>query len=407
MRLAMLLFPIGLLAAVGILVTRPVRAQDGAPRDELHFGAGSCAAQACHGGGDANRAEYKTWATRDKHSGAFAILGNELGKRIGARLGIEPTEAPECLNCHGTVGVRTADTLDMADGVSCELCHGGAQRWLGPHAAPDWKEKTAAQKEALGLRDLSTPAKRAAMCAECHVGAPGRDITHEIMAAGHPPLVFDAAKFMHDMPPHWQDEADLEVATWVEGQRANALALLGRVGRAAEGAANGLDWTVFDCYGCHHPVYAGSVYEKRESRRPGALALDSASLRVFLIGAGDPDALGKLRDPLAQGLAARDLRLVAKRAGEAADALRDQSAQIDPSVIRERLDKYLAEIEAGRVLPPRAEMQQLACAAHTFARDRGAKDFQAAYRALDEALAPGVAYDPAACAALARRALGN
>jgi hypothetical protein len=407
MRLALLLVPAGLLVAAGILVSSPVRAQEGTKRDELHFGAGSCAAQACHGGGDTNRAEYKTWATRDKHSGAFAVLGNELGKRIGARLGIEPTEAPECLNCHGTVGVRTADTFDMADGVSCELCHGGAQQWLGPHAAPGWKEKTAAQKEALGLRDLSTPAKRAAMCAECHVGAPGRDITHEIMAAGHPPLVFDAAKFMHDMPPHWKDEADLGVATWVEGQRANALALLGRVRRAAESARDGLDWTVFDCYGCHHPIYTGSVYEKRESARPGALALDAASLRLFLIGAGDPDALEGIRDPLAQGLADDDLRLVARRAGEAAATLRDQNAVTDAAAIRKRLDKYLAEIEAGRIQPPRGEMQQLACAAHTFARDRGTEAFGAAYRALDEALAPGTAYDPAACAALARRALGE
>lgn len=407
MRLALLSLPIGLLALVGILASGQVRAQDGARRDELHFGAGSCAAQACHGGGVATRAEYKIWATRDKHSRAFAVLGSEVGKRIGARLGIEPTEAPECLNCHGTVGVRTADTFDMADGVSCELCHGGAREWLGPHAAPDWKEQTAAQKEARGMRDLTTPAKRAAMCAECHVGAPGRDITHEIMAAGHPPLVFDAAKFMHDMPPHWKDDTDLEVETWVEGQRANALALLGRVERGAAAGTNGLDWTVFDCYACHHPVYTGSVYEKREPKRPGALTLDAASLRLFLLGTGSGSALAGMLDPLQDSLAAGDLRVVAKRAEEAAVALHDSKPAKDAAAIRGRIEQYLAEIEAGRILPARAEMQQLACAAHTFARDRGSTAFHAAYEALDEALTPGARYDPAACAALVLRALGK
>src|SRR5262245_55033234 len=49
---------------------------------DIFFGAGGCAAQACHGGGAADRQEYKVWATRDRHAKAFDSLAGDLGRRI-------------------------------------------------------------------------------------------------------------------------------------------------------------------------------------------------------------------------------------------------------------------------------------------------------------------------------------
>ena len=239
-------------------------------------------------------------ASKDPHSNAFATLGSALGKRIGERLGIDPTTSDRCLNCHGTIGVETADTFDQADGVSCELCHGGAKEWLGPHVDEKWRERPPEIKARQGLRDLTTAKNRAALCATCHVAARGREIGHDIMAAGHPPLVFDAAKQARDMHPHWKDERDMTYLLWAEGLRAGAVAELERIARAGIDKRNWIEFAVFDCYSCHHPIYQGSAYElRRKGGKPGDLPLDLATLRVLARILGDKT----LRDTTASILA--------------------------------------------------------------------------------------------------------
>jgi hypothetical protein len=394
---------VGLLGLTAALWPRGARAQGPAEPVEFHLGAGSCAAQACHGGAADARQEYKIWATRDRHSRAYESLTSALGERIGERLGVEPTEAPECLSCHGTTGVQTAATFDPSDGVSCELCHGGAQKWLGAHVTPAWKRLTPAAKASRGFRDLTTPANRAAVCVGCHVAEKGRDITHAIMAAGHPPLVFDTAKFLDDMPPHWSDEDDLRVATWVEGLKANAAAVLGHVERTARSGAP--DFTVFDCYSCHHPVYTGSVYEKGEAPgRPGDLPLELSSLKVLLVAKGD-DALRERFDAIlnkthAPGDSTQDLVYYAgKAAGEV------QRLSLDPAdaaTFLKNLDAYLERVAAGRTRTPRAEMQQIALAIQALAARRHDPAFRAAFAELDRGLRRTEPYAPAGCAKAAR-----
>jgi len=407
MRVWLVPVSVGLLGLAASLMPRGARAQDAETDPELHLGAGSCAAQACHGGATEGRHEYKIWATRDRHSRAYEALTGGLGQRIGKRLGLEPAGAPECLSCHGTTGVKTAATFDPNDGVSCELCHGGAREWLGAHVTPAWRKLTPAAKEVRGFRDLTTPVKRAEACVGCHVAGEGRDITHAIMAAGHPPLVFDAARFLDNMPPHWTDEEDLRVATWVEGLKANAAAVLGHVERTARNGAP--DFTVFDCYSCHHPVYTGSVYERSEPPgRPGDLPLELSSLEVLLIAAGDEALLERfdaiLSHTWAPGDATRDL---ARYAGEAATDVRrlfpDANTYRRAHAARflGNLDAYLERVAADRTRTPRAEMQQIALAIHALAARRE-DAFRSAYAELDRALANTVPYDPAACAKAAR-----
>ena len=395
------------LGLVAILAPRGARAQEPAQPKDLHLGAGSCAAQACHGGASGARQEYKIWATRDRHSRAYEALAGERGQRIGKRLGREPTEAPECLSCHGTTGVETAATFDKNDGVSCELCHGGAQEWLGAHVTPAWKKLTPPAKEARGFRDLTTPAKRAEACVGCHVGGEGRDITHAIMAAGHPPLVFDAARFLDDMPPHWSDEEDLRVATWVEGLKANAAAVLGHVERTAGDGAP--DFTVFDCYSCHHPVYTGSVYEKsKPPGRPGDLPLELSSLKVLLVAVGNKALRERFDEILskthAPGDSTEDLVYYAgKAATEVARLFPDAHTygRKHAATFLENLDAYLEQVAAGQTRTPRAEMQQIALAIHALAA-RHDKAFRTAFLELDRGLSETERYAPDGCAKAAR-----
>ncbi|MFI5403729.1 MAG: multiheme c-type cytochrome, partial [Planctomycetota bacterium] len=263
----------------------PAGAQQPAERD-LFFGAGSCAAQACHGGGVAERQEYKIWATRDRHSKAFDSLSGDVGRRIGERLGIDPTKANECLACHGAPGAKTAATFDPHDGVSCELCHGPAGRWLGPHAAPGFKARLAVDKEQLGLLDLTSAEKRAARCVTCHVGGEGKDLTHTMMAAGHPPLVFSLPKFLAEMPPHWKTPPQPDA--WWQGAKAVAAARLRQTARLADSGKDWPEFAAFDCYGCHREIGRGGGSGAKG--RPGDLPLDVAALEVLVLADED---LGK------------------------------------------------------------------------------------------------------------------
>lgn len=393
--LALLLLP-------ALAACAPAGAQQ-APERDLFLGAGSCAAQACHGGGSAERQEYKIWANRemDRHSRAFASLTGDLGRRIGERLGIDPTKVALCLSCHSAVGERTAATFDRADGVSCELCHGAAGRWLGPHVAPTFKDLSPREKEAKGLHDLTTPGRRAAVCVECHVGGEGRDVTHAMMAAGHPPLAFSLPRYLNDMPPHWKKpEAPGDLASWAEGAKAAGVARLRQVERMARGAAEWPEFGAFDCYACHHEIKGGGA-DARRGGRPGDIPLDLAPLEV--LAAGDPAIAKRLEGVLGTtyGPGAERRKLAEAAAGAAEEVLRLPAA--DPGGFRGRIDEWLARIEAGEARAGYAAMQQVKLLAFALAGDPSGAAFLEAYAALDEALARP--YDERLCAALARRAL--
>ena len=66
-----------------------------------------------------------------------------------------------CLGCHGTGEAPAGPTIAVE--VGCEDCHGAG----AAYAADDLMRDPPVAR-ALGLRDLSTPAARAALCASCH-----------------------------------------------------------------------------------------------------------------------------------------------------------------------------------------------------------------------------------------------
>ena len=177
--------------------------------------------------------ELRLWANQDKHSHAFTSLLNDRSKQMGKLLGVaEIHRDKRCLACHTAFPLSVmgndphlapaelVSTLRVAQGVSCEGCHspagdarseGGAiSGWYLPHTQKDlWRFKAANEKRDLfGFADIRSASARTRMCLSCHLGnvAEGKVVTHEMYAAGHPPLPgFELSTFAAQMPKHWRD----------------------------------------------------------------------------------------------------------------------------------------------------------------------------------------------------------
>ena len=260
------IFP-GLAAALLLIVLLPA---DARAAGDVHQGVASCAGSTCHGatrplGAHGIRQdEYFVWQQRDPHSRAHLALSGAEGRRIGARLGIDAARAPECLACHADAATpeQRGERWLASDGIGCETCHGGAGRWLAEHTRPG---VAAARKVALGMTPIWQPQERAALCLGCHQGDAAHPITHAMMAAGHPPLLFELDSFTALQPAHFERDADYAARkgeadparTWALGQAMATDRLLENLaqGRAAHGLFPEL--ALFDCDACHHPMDAG------------------------------------------------------------------------------------------------------------------------------------------------------
>jgi hypothetical protein len=260
-----------------------------------YVGPGSCGASACHGNirplskTKVWQNEYSTWVTSDKHAHAYRALQEPLGKQIGQILKLpEPPESSQrCLVCHAVSVPPAAHArdFDIAEGVSCESCHGPASLWLEPHIEPTAKHLDLVEK--LHLYDNKNLEKRAERCLYCHLGAPGAIVDHELIAAGHPDLTFELDSFSASEPPHWADknadgspaDALFGVRVWSVGQ---AVALKQSMLRVANHAKAG-PWPEFsemDCVTCHHSL-TGPQSWRRQS---------AAKMRV----ASDPSYAGRI-----------------------------------------------------------------------------------------------------------------
>jgi hypothetical protein len=117
-------------------------------------------AAVCAPDAQGGRADYVgAQACKDCHAEAFAVWQQSAHARADARLGASPSRA--CLACH-TTGEAPAGRPFFA-GVQCEACHGPG----AGYASGDVMQNPTLSR-LLGLRDLSTPAARAALCAGCH-----------------------------------------------------------------------------------------------------------------------------------------------------------------------------------------------------------------------------------------------
>jgi len=279
------------------------------------LGVADCANSTCHGATkpfanlQIRQDEYFIWQRKDRHARAYTTLLSERSKAMTARLGWKaPEEEPRCLNCHAGAPkpeLRGARFL-IDDGVGCEVCHGPAERWIGPHVKG---LKTAAEKTALGMTPTWDVQARAQLCTGCHLGDRDHPMTHQIMAAGHPPLQFELDTFIALMPPHHDIDRDYierkgavdPALQWLVGQLAAADAYLEGLERGAYrgGLFPELAW--FDCDACHHPMDAG---RDRPGRTPGLpagtvpLADQSLVMLAAWLGSADAGLEARWRDGL-------------------------------------------------------------------------------------------------------------
>src|SRR5882724_7591550 len=310
--------PALILAALSFCLLPARSASTDSPEPSKYIGPGSCAATSCHGsvkpvaGSRIYQNEYSTWILQDKHSHAYGALTGDVGERMARILKLESKaeEAPKCLACHAlyTTPEQRGRPFEMADGVSCENCHGPASGWLGPHTPRDWPHE---KSVALGMHDTRNVIHRTEKCLECHLGTKNKFVDHEMIAAGHPDLYFELDSFSAVMPRHWkvpresepgkpvEDVAWVGVREWSAGQALQLRAAMERLTwRAKNERADKKDvwpeYSELSCFACHHALGPAKDSWRQEHgygrRRPGDPAWNSSRYTVFRLLAQQVDS---------------------------------------------------------------------------------------------------------------------
>ena len=271
------------LATSAALATDPWRPLVHDPRKLL--GTLSCASATCHGRneplrslGTIERQEYLHFLGADPHAQAARRMSEPRFQEVLARLkpeapAKEPADQPSlarqasiaaerCASCHDPLGLASNAThVPLGRGIGCESCHGAAHDWLAVHFEQGISRDRLRE---LGLIDTKQVLVRARVCASCHVGGEGRDVNHDLLAAGHPPLRFELASHQALIDrKHWNDaprrtaEPNYEVQLWAAGRIASADAALTLLESRARPAGQIAPWPEFaesDCRACHQPL---------------------------------------------------------------------------------------------------------------------------------------------------------
>ena len=231
------------LAAAGVsaLASGPAARQD--KGDFKYVGIAGCSTKDCHGAeapkGSPALNEYAIWKKDDPHSKTFTTLYKAPSKAMGKALNIaKVTDSPRCISCHSKA-VEPAKVVPnakwaLANGVSCEVCHGPGEKWFEPHATPKEKNWPHEKSVELGMIDLRSLPAWAASCASCHL-----QIEHDMIAAGHPKLLFEFVDYNARTGAHWKTEKHPSMAPGFD-QKAWSV---GQVVSLAEALRNLAQWT--------------------------------------------------------------------------------------------------------------------------------------------------------------------
>ncbi len=313
--------PVMVAAAMGVLAmgaplgARAVEPAPVGPARPSPFVIGARHCAPCHDGGynrtitSAERealicrmVESVTFHEKDKHEWAFRALSGPRGQEMSRALKADVREMAACLACHATTAPAGGDVRlydRERDGVTCVSCHGAAEEWVARHqfGSTSWARLTRREKEAtFGMIDLWDPVRRAETCTSCHVGSreEGKVVTHEMYAAGHPPLPsIEVSSFGEAEPRHWQtlrekspkrlerlglagSSHDLEqtrqvVIGGLVGLRAS-MRLMADAPGAATASTSTRDFARFDCTACHHELRrVDDTVPWRQVRRVGSI----------------------------------------------------------------------------------------------------------------------------------------
>jgi hypothetical protein len=383
-------------------------------------GTGSCAATACHGGRreplGLKGSEYSFSAAYDPHNRAYSVLFDDRSllieknyRGLSSLENARPFEDDACLRCHVHPGFDSkanwsrTEGFAVADGVSCEGCHGAAGRWLVPHMEAGWTFLSDRQKlDGFGMRPTKDLLARGQACTQCHVGLGPADVNHDLIAAGHPRLNFEYGSQLAKLPKHWRigdDKArhpDYEAKVWALGQllaaRASLDLLESRASRSVpeDSTTPWPEFAEYSCFSCHHELVQGGWPSSNASLapKPGSLQWGSwylplaKSLPSGLSGVNVDDPvspLGALRTLMSQPVP--DASTVAQRARAASDELGRMAdslnrGQIAPAEIRRMLTSTLqADASPSPLDWDRAARQYLAIVA----LDKAAAEFDPRY----------------------------
>ena len=289
--------------------------------------------------------ESEVWL-KDVHSQAYEFIKpdvSDLSDQICDQLQItDISQARQCLSCHANwLPDREQPPPTYQRGVACESCHGPSEKWEGLHWRTDWRAKPVAEKESLGMVDVRNPIKRAEQCFSCHIGnvAQGKIITHDMYAAGHPPLPsIEIESFARQMPRHWRylnekdeqnekdekrpfklreefvrenhqylvSDANASIEPVAEHHHGAAAVVLGGVLALRESvellgdmaAGSGPAWpelSALNCAACHHELATPSWRQQNGGRsRPGRPTMPEwpTALTRLAIGHTAPDRAG-------------------------------------------------------------------------------------------------------------------
>jgi hypothetical protein len=222
-------------------------------------------------------------------------------------------ESPLCLDCHAP-GPRETDSrgrnFDRSFGVGCEACHGPAGDWLNPHTTAAWQRRgwergDADYKTGLGMSPMKDLAERVSNCVTCHAAGEllRSEVNHDLLAAGHPRLVFEFSSLHARLPKHWRERAtaadprprdrdlypDWDTRAWLVGQFFSASEAMQRLTHhsfySEAKTPSALPWPEFadlDCRSCHQPVRpTAGVKILEPTQRFGSLAF--SEWRVSLL----------------------------------------------------------------------------------------------------------------------------
>lgn len=249
------------------------------------------------------------WEYNDPHSKAYLSLLSPKSIEIVQKLW-DSDSRPErfndddplylgfleknCSSCHAS---EFAPISQREQGVDCQICHGSASVWGPDHYSQEWKalgDRRFEDPSAAGRLNVESPWVVAKVCGSCHVGQLGRrgqiefddktkfpieqrEVSHKLMAAGHPPTYFELSHFLLKYPKHWWDQDNVAASaatkaadkklpsptaarsldTWRVGKLVNAKQRLELL-RNRIGKEEWPEFTEHRCSSCHHQLDTGT-----------------------------------------------------------------------------------------------------------------------------------------------------
>jgi hypothetical protein len=398
-----------------------------------HLGVATCATSVCHGkiapqtGRDVQLNEYRIWLQQDRHSQAYRALDKPLAKSMAVKLGIaNASTAKVCLDCHAdnVPAAARGPSFQLVDGIQCEACHGGAERWIETHSQ---QTATHAANLARGMYPTDQPGARAQLCLSCHLGTANTYVTHALIGAGHPRLRFELDTFSENQPKHFTVDADYierkgkvdEGNLWLAGQIGAALGYLSLL-ESPLFTRPGLfpELAFYDCFGCHHSIDKPRWSAERAGPGigPGTLRLQKQHALIIQAVAdavGDRAAATALGEQVAALTRAGQTDAAAMRADASRLTAQLQSAQAwtrrsfsraELTAIRKTLLAYAANDRASDFLA--AEQVELGVESLSYAlgdHDRHNADIDALYNSVKT----NSTFDPTQFAAAARTISGR